>query len=314
MKRKKRMYKISSILSMVMLALILSGCSNLEVFDPAGPVAESQRDLIYYSLYFMAGIIVVVFTIFTVFVIKYRANRKGRKPSDYKPEMHGNMKLEIVWFTIPILIVTALSIPTINLLFQLEEPPESSSDQEPLVVYATSADWKWIFSYPEEGVETVNYLNIPTDRAVEFRLSSADSMASLWIPRLGGQKYTMAGMENVLYLQADEEGTFLGRNSNFTGEGFAAQTFEVNAVKHDEFDSWVTDVQQNEPELTQEKYDEILAPSIVDKETFSSTHLDWVDHGKNEFRDYSVEKHEEKYEEGLDLYNQPEFKPNEISE
>lgn len=314
MKRDISFYRKSIIFSLMVLTLVLSGCSNLEVFDPAGPVAESQRDLIYYSLYFMAGIIIVVFTIFTVFVIKYRANRKGRKPEDYQPEMHGNMKLEIVWFLVPVLIVIALSIPTIKLLFELEEPPESSADKEPLVVYATSADWKWIFSYPEEDVETVNYLNIPTDRAIEFRLSSADSMASLWIPRLGGQKYTMAGMENVLYLQADEEGTFLGRNSNFTGEGFAAQTFEVNAVNQDEFDSWVENVQETEPKLTQEKYDEILAPSLSEEMTFSSTHLDWVDHGKNEHREYSVERHEEKYEEELDLHNHPGFNPNEISE
>ncbi|MCG1010712.1 cytochrome aa3 quinol oxidase subunit II [Salinicoccus sp. ID82-1] len=310
----KNMYNKFPIIMLLVFISVLSGCSDLEVFDPGGPVAESQRDLIYYSLYFMAGIIIVVYTIFTIFVIRYRANRKNRKPSDYKPEMHGNLKIEIVWFAIPILIVTLLSIPTISLIFQLEEPPASSDDQEPLVVYATSADWKWIFSYPEENVETVNHLYIPTDRAIEFRLSSADSMASMWIPRLGGQKYNMAGMENRQHLQADEEGVFLGRNANFTGEGFAAQTFEVNAVDHDEFDSWVDNIHETQPELTQEEYDEILAPGLVDEMAFSSTHLEWVDHGRNEFRDYSAVRHADKYEEGIDLYNYPGFNPNEISE
>lgn len=297
---------------MMGLLIFLSGCENMDVLNPVGPVGESQRDLIYYSLYFMIGIIVVVYTIFTIVVIKYRKNRKNRKESDYKPEMDGNMVIEVIWVAIPIIIVIALSIPTIRLIFQLEEPPVSTEDQDPLVVYATSADWKWIFSYPEEDVETVNHLYIPTDRAIEFRLSSAESMASMWIPQLGGQKYNMAGMENRQYLQADETGTYLGRNANFTGEGFTAQTFNVNAVEEEEFDDWVTDVQENEPELTQERYDEILAPGLEDRMTFSSTHLEWVHHGSNDGRDYAVERHRGKYGEEIELSNTPGWNPNEL--
>lgn len=303
-----------SLLCLMGMVIFLTGCEQMAVFDPAGPVAESQKNLIYYSLYFMAGIVIVVFAAFTYLLIKYRANRKNRKESDYKPEIHGGTKLEVTWFVIPILIVTALSIPTVQTLFQLEEPPVSSEDDDPLVIYATSADWKWIFSYPEENIETVNHLSIPTGRAVEFRLSSADSMAAMWIPQLGGQKYNMAGMENTQYLQADDTGTYLGRNANFTGEGFAAQTFQVNAVESDEFNNWVTDIQDNSSELTKDEYDELLSPGLVDEMTFSSTHLDWVDHGKNEFRDYSVQQHKEEYEEVLELENTPGWNPNDLPE
>lgn len=308
--RMPEMFRISSLLFLI---VFLSGCS-IDVFDPAGPVAESQRDLIFYSLFFVGGIILVVYSVFIFVVIKYRANRKNRKDSDYKPDMDGNILIEIIWVAIPVVIVTALSIPTITLLFDLEEPPVSSEDEEPLTVYATSADWKWFFSYPEEDIETVNHLYIPTGRAIDFRLSSADSMASMWIPQLGGQKYNMAGMENRQFLQADEAGTYLGRNANFTGEGFAAQTFHVNAVPEEDFDGWVEDVQQNEPDLTQDRYDELLAPGLVDQMTFSSTHLEWVDHGKNEFRNYSIRRHGDKHEEGIELENKPGWNPNELPE
>lgn len=311
--RSQKGHYMMRLSGVVMMVALLSGC-NIDVFDPAGPVAESQRNLIVYSLFFVGAIILVVYSIFTVFVIKYRANRKNRKESDYKPEMHGNYIIEAIWVAVPVLIVIALSIPTVRLIFQLEEPPVSSQGEEPLVVYATSADWKWFFSYPEEDIETVNHLYIPTDRGIEFRLASAESMSSLWIPQLGGQKYAMAGMENTLFLQADEEGTYLGRNANFTGEGFAAQIFHVNAVSDDEYNQWVDNVSENEPELTQERYDELLAPGLVDQMTFSSTHLDYADHGSNEDRDYSVERHGDKYDEQLDLYNTPGWNPNEIPE
>ncbi|MFC2946846.1 cytochrome aa3 quinol oxidase subunit II [Virgibacillus sediminis] len=284
--------------------LLLSGCSELTVLDPKGPVAESQRDLILYSLIFMLGIVAVVFILFTIMVVKYR-DKPNRKRGDYKPDLHGNRKLEIIWTMVPIMIVTALSIPTVSTLFDLEQPPKSSADQDPLVIYATSADWKWFFSYPEQGIETVNYLHIPTDRAVEFRLSSADSMAALWIPALGGQKYNMAGMQTSLYLQADEPGIYQGRNSNFNGEGFAEQTFKVYAETSSEFQSWVESTQHTAPELTQKKYDDLLEPGLSETMEFSSTHLEWVDHGSNEGMDYSIERHRDAFGKQLHLENGP---------
>lgn len=39
----------------------------------------------------------------------------------------------------------------------------------------------------------------------------------------------MSGMTMNLYLQADEVGTYKGRNANFNGEGFADQRFDVVA-------------------------------------------------------------------------------------
>lgn len=40
----------------------------------------------------------------------------------------------------------------------------------------------------------------------------------------------MTGMTMNWTLQADETGTFRGRNSNFNGEGFSRQTFKVHSV------------------------------------------------------------------------------------
>lgn len=312
--KKVSLHKKWFTLVLFVFTSFLAGCEQIAVLDPIGPVGESQKNLILYAVIFMLGIIVVVYTIFTIVLFKYRANNPKRKKSDYKPEQDGNAVIETIWITIPVLIVIALSIPTIDTIFKLEEPPEASNDKEPLVVYATSADWKWIFSYPEQDIETVNYLHIPTDRAVEFRLSSAESMASFWVPQLGGQKYNMAGMENTIYLQADEEGVYKGRNASFTGEGFTAQTFNVHTQSEDEFNDWAENVQNEAPELTQAQYDEILAPGLNDEMSFSSTHLDYVHHGSNDGMDYAVERHEEKYNEELQLENEPGFAPDEIEE
>lgn len=280
--------------------LFLSGCEQMVVLDPKGPVAQSQKDLIMFAVIFMLVIIVVVYALFAYMVWRFR-DRPGRKDDDYDPNIHGNTTIEIIWTAIPLLIIIILAIPTVQTIYELEKPSASGTNEEPLVVYATSADWKWIFSYPEQNIETVNYLHIPTDRDIEFRLSSADSMAALWIPALGGQKYNMAGMQTTLYLQADEPGVYDGRNANFTGEGFANQTFKVHAESRGEFEDWVQTVQEEEPELTPEKYNKLLEPGLTEEMEFSSTHLQWVDHGTNAGRDYSINLHRDAFGEQMHL-------------
>lgn len=281
-----RAFKPLLLIAMLAVVFVLGGCSDISVLDPKGPVADQQKDLILLSIGFMLFIVGVVFVLFTIILVKYR-DRKGKDSGNYKPEMHGNTFLEVVWTVIPILIVIALSVPTVQTIYSLEKAPEATKDKEPLVVYATSVDWKWVFSYPEQDIETVNYLNIPVDRPVLFKISSADSMASLWIPQLGGQKYAMAGMLMDQYLQADKVGTYEGRNANFTGEHFADQKFNVKAVTQKDFNNWVKKAQSDSPKLTKEKYDELMLPENVGKLTFSSTHLKYVDHGQD--AEYAME-------------------------
>ncbi|BBU41304.1 cytochrome aa3 quinol oxidase subunit II [Aeribacillus composti] len=262
------------------LLFLLTGCSERFVLlNPKGPVAEVQKDLILWSIWFMLFIIVVIFVLFAIILWKYRERPENL---DYEPpDQHGNTLLEIIWTAIPVLIVIALAIPTIKATFELEKPPKESRGVEPIVIHATAADWKWIFSYPEENIETVNYVNIPKDVPVEFKLTAVGGMSALWIPELGGQKYNMAGMGMTLYLQADHVGTFKGRNSNFTGEGFAHQTFDVNAMEKEDFYKWVKETQASAPLLTKKQFNEIIQVGVLkDKLTFSGTHLAWVDFAK----------------------------------
>ncbi|MCR8847748.1 cytochrome aa3 quinol oxidase subunit II [Rossellomorea sp. SC111] len=257
--------------------IIFSTDSELIILDPKGPVGAVQKDLIMLSIYYMIAIMVVVLGFFTIILFKYRSSKKN---SDYKPDMHGSTFLEIIWTLIPVLIVVALSIPNTKALYELRNAPEATSHKDPIVIHATAVDWKWIFSYPEEGIETVNYVNVPEDHPILFKVTAADSMASFWVPQIGGQIYGMPGMVNDLYLQADEPGTYDGRNSNFTGEGMTHQTFDFVAMKKDKYEDWVEDA-QDEPKLTEDTYEKLMLPETVEKMTFSSTHLAFVNHAKN---------------------------------
>ncbi|MEM7091207.1 MAG: COX aromatic rich motif-containing protein, partial [Pseudomonadota bacterium] len=82
------------------------------------------------------------------------------------------------------------------------------------------------------------------------------------IPALGGQIYAMAGMETQLNLQANEIGTMQGRNMQFSGDGFANQTFNALSMSEDDFEAWISKVEQSNDPLDQASFTEISKPSV----------------------------------------------------
>lgn len=280
-----RFKKIVYMVTLLFLPIILTGCeSKLMIFDPKGPIARNLTELIIFSIIFMAVILLVVYTLFGFIVWKYRARKDD---GDFDPEEEKEKPIfEIIWFTIPVLIVIALMIPTAQTIYEVEEVPQGYEEEEPLVIHVTSADWKWIFSYPEQDIETVNYINIPADHPVQFKMTSAGTMQSFWVPELAGQKYTMANMETNLYMVADKPGDYYGRNTNFNGQGYAHMEFNVQAMEKEDFNKWVNDVKNTANELTEEQYAELLKPAVIGRMTFNNTHLDWIDHAEGGSEEY----------------------------
>ncbi|MNZ53186.1 Quinol oxidase subunit 2 precursor [compost metagenome] len=253
------------------LLVLLSGCSSLTVLDPKGPVAKTQSGVILFSILVMAIILLVVYILFVFMLSKYRASKAA--PDYEPPHEEGNKWLEFTWIAIPVIIVAILSVVTVRSTSAIEKVAEGYENEKPLVIYAASSNWKWHFSYPEEGIETVNYVNIPTHRPVEFRLYAYGPITSLWIPQLGGQKYAMSDMVNTLHLLAEEPGSYMGKNANFSGEGFAHMEFEALAMSPAEYEKWVDEVKSTASDLTEDEFNTLLETKHVGRKTYTSTHL-----------------------------------------
>ncbi|QIC45817.1 cytochrome aa3 quinol oxidase subunit II [Lysinibacillus sphaericus] len=278
------------------IVTMLTGCDPLLVLDPKGPQAQVQAKDIMLSIGIMSFIVLVVFVILAYMLMKFRASKQS---PDYKPpHIKGSTMVEIICVGIPVLIVAYMSIISVQSNYKVESTPEKYKDEKPLVIYAATSNWKWHFSYPEEDIETVNYLYIPAERPIEFKLYSYGPITSFWIPQLGGQKYAMADMVNTLHLAADMPGEFMGRNANFNGKGFAENTFNVTAVTHDEFDEWVKEVKETADLLTEEKFNTLLQPGHVGQSTFNGTHLTFLpapegendghQHGSSHVKDHAT--------------------------
>ena len=254
-------------------AVLLSGCEPLLVLDPKGPQAQTQANDIMLSIYIMSGIVLVVLALLAIMLFKYRASKQS--PDYEPPHIEGNVWVEAICIGIPVIIVIFLSVVSVKSNYAVENVPEAYEDQEPLVIYASSSNWKWHFSYPEQGVETVNYLYIPVNRAIEFKLYSYGPITSFWIPQLGGQKYAMSDMVTTLHLAADYEGEFMGRNVNFSGAGTAENIFDVTSMSQTEFDEWVEEVKQTADPITEDKFEELLEPGHLGRSTYTGTHLEF---------------------------------------
>lgn len=282
--------------------LFLGGCEPITVLDPMGPQAALLKDVIMFSIWTMLGVVVVVFAMLIYILVKYRSSAT---PPNYKPPIiEGNKWVEGLCVGIPVLIIVFLSFISVQSTYEAESVPEGYKDQEPMVIYAASSNWKWHFSYPEQDIETLNYLYLPTDRPIEFRLYSFDAISSFWIPQLGGQKYAMTGMLTKLNVAATEEGEMSGRNSNFSGEGFAEQTFNVNAVSQNDFEEWVEEVQNTADPLDEETFNELLEPGHLGQKTYTGTHLSFnpppEEHNEHEDGEHGDEEMNEEETEHSD--------------
>lgn len=258
-----------SFLFMFILLFLTTGCAdNYIVLDPKGPIGEQQKDLMILSTLLTLIVIVPVLILTFVIVWRYR-DREGRK-AKYTPNWEHSTKLEIIWWGIPIIIITLIGIVTVRYTYSLEPSKPLESEKEPITIQVTNLDWKWLFQYPEQGIATVNYVQFPEDTPVRFEVTSDAPMNSFWIPQLGGQIYAMSGMSMTLYLQADEQGDYMGTGANFTGKEFAKMFFNAKATSQEDFDQWVNQVKHTSPELTLDGYKELTKQGTSDVRYFST--------------------------------------------
>jgi cytochrome o ubiquinol oxidase subunit 2 len=216
-------------------AAALSGCSE-GILDPKGPIAAAELEILLNSLGIMLAIVIP--TILATLGVAYwyrSSNHRAR----YQPEFAYSSRLEMLVWSIPAMTVLLVGGVAWVGAHELDPRKPIASDVAPLRVQVVSLDWKWLFIYPEHGIATVNQLVVPVGTPVSFELTSSGVMNSFFVPQLGSQIYTMAGMTTRLHLQADHAGTYRGLSANFSGDGFADMRFAVDAVSPGEFERWV---------------------------------------------------------------------------
>lgn len=239
--------------ALVVLGLaVLGGCSatDLPVLHTAGPIALSERNLLFITFGLMMIVVIPVWVMAVWFPLKYRASNTD---AEYEPHWDFSMPIEIAVWAVPALLVASIGALVWIYTYKLD-PYAKLGPGQPLTVQAVSLDWKWVFIYPDQNIATVNELVVPVDQPITIDITSDTVMNSLYLPGLAGQIYAMAGMKTQMNFKADRVVQLTGLNTQYSGDLFPKQKFPVRAVSAGDFQAWVTKVKQSNQSLDQASY------------------------------------------------------------
>ncbi|MPZ72650.1 MAG: cytochrome c oxidase subunit II [Nitriliruptorales bacterium] len=229
------------------VASLLTGCAGEDLpqdtLAPAGPVAQAQDELWNIVFWVALAVFVIVETLLIAVLVRFRA----RPGDDSIPKQtHGNTRLEVIWTIIPALILAVIAVPTVQLIFELSQPPEDA-----LEVRVIGKQYWWEFEYlgdEGKGVITANELVVPVGRPVRLTLESTGQATSdplgvihsFWVPKLAGKQDVVPGHQRHLSFTAEEEGTtYSGQCAEFCGLSHANMRLAVLAVSEADFEEYL---------------------------------------------------------------------------
>jgi cytochrome o ubiquinol oxidase subunit 2 len=265
----KRINGLTNVVFLALAFFFLNGCHSGAV-APRGQIATAELNLIIFSVELMLLVVIPVIVMACWFGWRYREGNNAK----YSPEWKHSTILEIVWWSIPCIIILILGTVTWKTTHSLDPYKPIDSQTKPVTIEVVSLDWKWLFIYPEYKIATLNYLNIPVNTPVNFKITAASPMNSFIIPQLGGQIYAMTGMKTQLNLMADTPGIYRGLATNYTGVGFAGMHFTTEVTSPEAFTTWVNSVKKTDGVLTSTIFWNELVPKSIDDPVRSFAQVD----------------------------------------
>ncbi len=179
-------------------------------------------------------VLVMSVALYSVFAWKV----KPGDTSDGAP-IHGHTKLEVVWVTIPFVMVTALALYGWVVLDDIE-----AKEKDPLIVNVTAQQFAWSFEYPALDKVKSNQLVLPKDRRVELRVKTKDVIHSFWVPEFRLKTDTVPGLTTKVRVTPNRLGRYDVVCAELCGIGHATMRQAVRVVPPGEFQGWVSERKQ----------------------------------------------------------------------
>ena len=172
----------------------------------------------------------------------------------HKSLLEGQI-LECIWTLIPALILVQIALPSLVLLYTLEEYRRDKG----ITLKATGHQWYWSYEYPDfRGVdeassslgfdsyiiptaelrlgdfrllETDNRVSLPTQTPIRVLVTRGDVLHSWAIPRLGLKVDAVPGRLNQLRVEINSVGVFYGQCSEICGANHSFMPIATQFLK-----------------------------------------------------------------------------------
>lgn len=163
--------------------------------------------------------------------------------------------LETIWTTLPAVILIFLALPSLRLLYLIDEIPDPQ-----LTVKAIGHQWYWSYEYLsldhlefnsyiiptqdlEPGIfrllEVDHRAVVPIKTEVQILISSADVIHSFALPSLGIKVDAIPGRQNQIGFSILRPGVYYGQCSEICGTDHSFIPIALEVVNLSSFISWI---------------------------------------------------------------------------
>nr|QWS71920.1 cytochrome c oxidase subunit 2 [Cerithidea tonkiniana] len=169
-------------------------------------------------------------------------------------------EIETIWTIIPAIILVFLALPSLRLLYLLDEVGDCS-----LTIKSVGHQWYWSYEYSDfldiefdsymvptdelgDGdfrlLEVDHRVVLPTETDIRVLVTSADVIHSWTVPSLGVKADAIPGRLNQLSFFVKHPGVFYGQCSEICGANHSFMPIVVEAIPLKNFMNWVVHVSE----------------------------------------------------------------------
>ena len=215
----------------------------------ATPVMESIIWFHDFLLYLITAIALFVLVLLVIVVVRFNA-RANPVPT----KTTHNTLLEVAWTLIPVIILTAIAVPSFKLLFLQQTIPPAD-----LMVKAVGKQWYWSYGYPDAKFEfdsimlqdkdrkadqprllaVDNEMVVPVNKVVRVQVIGADVIHAFAVPSFGIKIDAVPGRLNETWFKATREGMYYGQCSELCGKDHAYMPIAVRVVNEKDYAAWL---------------------------------------------------------------------------
>jgi cytochrome c oxidase subunit 2 len=227
--------------------LFIPDGGKTSIFRPAGTSAHSIFGLSMLVLTITLCIFLVVASLLLYVLLRYRHRASSPEAEQEPAQIYGSTQIELSWTVIPVLIVVILFLATARVILSSEQPHEPPGALDVIVI---GHQFWWEYRYPKLGIVTANELHIPVSDSghptpTYLTMSSADTDHSFWVPRLAGKMDLIPNKVNVMSLESQAPGLYLGQCAQYCGTQHAKMLLRVYVDTPADFAAWA--VHQKQP-------------------------------------------------------------------
>jgi cytochrome c oxidase subunit 2 len=236
-RRQRRLGEAAPYLQVVFLAIGITALGTVVVLNvpwlPEQASTQAGPTDTLYDILAVASVFVfaLVISILTVSVLRFR--RRFGDDADGEP-IHGHTGLEILWTSIPAVIMIVAAVASGVVLANIEEKKPGTR-----LINITGEQFAWTFDYPAEGVKRAGELHLVKNTPYLIRLHAKDVIHSFWVPEFRIKKDAVPGMTTKMRIEPTRYGVYTLACTELCGLGHSTMRARVVVQDQQAFDRWV---------------------------------------------------------------------------